>query len=29
VGDSIEINFDSDTQGIIDISSFKNRSLQK
>ena len=29
VGDSIEINFDSDTQGIIDISSFKNHSLLK
>jgi hypothetical protein len=29
VGDSIEISFDSDTQGIIDISSFKNRSIQK
>ena len=29
VGDSIEISFDSDTQGIIDISSFKNMSIQK
>jgi len=29
VGDSIEISFDSDTQGIIDISSFKNKSIQK
>lgn len=29
VGDSIEISFDSDTQGIIDISSFKNISILK
>ena len=29
IGDSIEISFDSDTQGIIDISSFKNNTLQK
>lgn len=29
VGDSIEISFDSDTQGIIDVSSFKNKSIQK
>lgn len=29
VGDSIEISFDSDTQGIIDISSFKNLTIQK
>ena len=29
VGDSIEISFDSDTQGIIDISSFKNMTLKK
>ncbi len=29
VGDTIEITFDSDTQGIIDISSFKNKSIQK
>jgi hypothetical protein len=29
VGDSIEISFDSDTQGIIDISSFKNITIQK
>jgi len=29
VGDSIEISFDSDTQGIIDISSFKNMTIQK
>ena len=29
VGDSIEISFDSDTQGIIDISTFKNKSIQK
>lgn len=28
VGDSIQITYDSDTQGIIDISSFKNHSLQ-
>lgn len=29
IGDSIEISFDSDTQGIVDISSFKNSTLQK
>jgi len=29
VGDSIEISFDSDTQGIIDISSFKNTTIKK
>lgn len=29
VGDSIEISFDSDTQGIIDISSFKNSTIRK
>lgn len=29
VGDSIEITFDSDTQGIIDISSFRNNTIQK
>ncbi len=29
VGDSIEISFDSDTQGIIDISSFRNMTIQK
>lgn len=29
VGDSIEISFDSDTQGIIDISSFRNNTIQK
>jgi len=29
VGDSIEISFDSDTQGIIDIASFKNLTIQK
>ncbi len=29
VGDSIEISFDSDTQGIIDIASFKNITIQK
>jgi len=29
VGDSIEISFDSDTQGIIDISTFKNISIRK
>ena len=29
IGDSIEISFDSDTQGIIDISSFKNMTLRK
>jgi hypothetical protein len=29
VGDSIQISFDSDTQGIIDVSSFKNKSIQK
>jgi len=29
IGDSIEISFDSDTQGIIDISSFKNITIQK
>jgi len=29
IGDSIEISFDSDTQGIIDISSFKNMTIQK
>lgn len=29
VGDSIEISFDSDTQGIIDISSFKNITIKK
>ncbi|MDD2303806.1 MAG: hypothetical protein PHP53_03850 [Prolixibacteraceae bacterium] len=29
IGDSIEISFDSDTQGIIDISSFKNMTLKK
>ena len=28
VGDSIQISFDADTQGIIDISSFNNRTLQ-
>ena len=26
-GDSIAISFDDDTQGLIDISSFKNRSI--
>ncbi|BBE19058.1 cell shape-determining protein [Aquipluma nitroreducens] len=29
VGDSIEISFDSDTQGIIDISTFKNMTIKK
>ena len=29
IGDSIEISFDSDTQGIIDISTFKNMTLKK
>lgn len=29
VGDSIEISFDSDTQGIIDIATFKNITIQK
>ena len=29
IGDSIEISFDSDTQGIIDISSFRNMTIQK
>ena len=29
VGDSIEISFDGDTQGVIDISSFKNSSIIK
>ena len=29
IGDSIEISFDSDTQGIIDISSFRNINLKK
>jgi hypothetical protein len=29
VGDSIQISFDGDTQGIIDVSSFKNKSIQK
>jgi hypothetical protein len=29
VGDSIEISFDSDTQGIIDISSFRNMTIKK
>jgi hypothetical protein len=29
VGDSIQISFDSDTQGIIDVSSFKNKNIQK
>jgi len=29
VGDSIEITFDSDTQGIIDISTFKNLTIRK
>jgi len=29
VGDSIDISFDSDTQGLIDISTFKNRSIKK
>jgi hypothetical protein len=29
VGDSIEISFDSDTQGIIDISSFQNMTIKK
>jgi hypothetical protein len=29
IGDSIEISFDSDTQGIIDISSFKNITIKK
>ena len=28
-GDSISISFDDDTQGLIDISSFKNKSLEK
>ena len=28
-GDSIVISFDDDTQGLIDISSFKNRSIEK
>lgn len=29
VGDSIEISFDSDTQGVIDVSSFKNKTVKK
>lgn len=29
VGDSIEISFDGDTRGIIDISSFKNSTIRK
>ena len=29
IGDSIEISFDSDTQGIIDISTFRNITLKK
>jgi len=29
IGDSIEISFDSDTQGIIDISTFKNITIKK
>ena len=29
IGDSIEISFDSDTQGVIDISSFRNMTLKK
>jgi hypothetical protein len=29
VGDSIVISFDDDTQGLIDISSFKNNSIRK
>lgn len=29
VGDSIEITFDSDTQGIIDISTFLNKTIEK
>jgi len=29
VGDSIAISFDDDTQGLIDISSFKNKSIKK
>jgi hypothetical protein len=28
-GDSIAISFDDDTQGLIDISSFKNQSIGK
>lgn len=29
VGDSIEISFDSDMQGVLDVSSFKNKTLRK
>jgi len=29
VGDSIVISFDSDTQGIIDISTFLNKTIEK
>lgn len=29
VGDSVEINFDSDMQGVLDVSGFKNKSLGK
>jgi hypothetical protein len=28
-GDSIQISFDNDTSGLIDISAFKNTSLEK
>ncbi len=29
VGDSVEINFDSDMQGVLDVSGFKNKTLRK
>lgn len=29
IGDSIEISFDSDMQGVIDVSSFRNKTIRK
>lgn len=29
VGDSVEISFDSDSQGVVDVSSFKNNTVRK
>lgn len=29
IGDSIEISFDSDTQGVVDVSSFRNSTIKK
>ena len=29
IGDSIEISFDSDMQGVVDVSSFRNKTIRK